>query len=333
MRFYRARITPLSAFGTKPMGDTLFGQLCWAARNRYGEERLNALLDGYTSGQPFAVVSDALPAGYLPRPSLPGHWFREVPNTDRKAAKKRVWLPRDQFHKPVVDWLEYCQPSSAIPGATATEHPQPHNTLNRHTGTTGEGQFAPYAMNQLWYGHRKAENNQAGQSQSPVMLDVYVVLDEARLSADELRELLVDVGVVGFGRDASIGLGKYKLLEELSPIELPTHDKADAWMTLAPCAPQGLSWQANRCFYQPFTRFGRHGDVGVHGQGGPFKTPVLLANTGAVLTPVDYQNKLFTGQGLGGDGRLSRTIAGTVHQGYAPVVAIALPKLINQGVA
>jgi CRISPR-associated protein Csm4 len=58
-----------------------------------------------------------------------------------------------------------------------------------------------------------------------------------------------------------------------------------------------------------------------------------MANTGAVLTPVDYQNKPFTGQGLGGDGSLSKSIPGTVHQGYAPVVAIAFPKPISKEVA
>lgn len=330
MRSYRACIIPQSAFGTKPMGDTLFGQLCWAVCNRYGEERLSTLLDGYTSERPFAVVSDALPAGYLPRPALPGHWFREVLNADRKTVKNRVWLPLDQFSVPVADWLQHCQPSSAIPGGTAAEYPQPHNTLNRYTGTTGEGQFAPYAMNQFWYGHRKAEHEREKESHNPVELEVYIVLDETRLSADELRELLFGIGAVGFGRDASIGLGKYEL-KELSRFDLPAQEAADAWLTLAPCAPQGLPWQASCCFYQPFTRFGRHGDVGVH-RGNPFKTPVLLANTGAVLTPTEYETKPFTGQGLGGDGSLSKSIPGTVHQGYAPVVAIALPKRSNMGV-
>ncbi len=317
MRSYRARITPLSAFGTKPMGDTLFGQLCWAVRNRYGEARLVELLDGYSQGGPFVVVSDAFPTGYLPRPVLPGHWFDEVKGADRKAVKKRSWMPIDQFHAPVEAWLEHCLSSSAIPSGAAAEHPQPHNTLNRNTGTTGEGQFAPYAMNQLWFGDKDVRE---------IVLDVYLVLDESRLAADELRELLADIGAVGFGRDASIGLGKFEI-KEFEPFGFPNQAHADAWLTLAPCAPQGLLWHADRCFYQPFTRFGRHGDIGVHGQGGPFKTPVLLANTGAVLTPQIGTElcALFTGKGLGGDGRLSKTIPGTVHQGYAPVVGIALP--------
>src|SRR5690606_15187520 len=104
----RARITPLSAFGTLPKGDTLFGQLCWSVRNRSGEEKLRNLLEGYTSGNPFAVVSDAFPGGYLPRPALPRHWFDRLPEADPKAAKKRRWLPVTEFERPVETWLEYC---------------------------------------------------------------------------------------------------------------------------------------------------------------------------------------------------------------------------------
>lgn len=90
-----ARLLPLSAFGTPPKGDSLFGQLCWAARHRFGEDRLTEWLGGYANGAPFLVVSDALPAGHLPRPALPGHWFDEIDSADRKAVKKRRWLPLD----------------------------------------------------------------------------------------------------------------------------------------------------------------------------------------------------------------------------------------------
>jgi CRISPR-associated protein Csm4 len=85
-----------------------------------------------------------------------------------------------------------------------------------------------------------------------------------------------------------------------------------------------LPWRSDLCFYTPFTRFGRHGDVAAHG-GKPFKAPVLLADTAAVLTPDEWSARLFTGQGLGGNGGLSRRIAGTVHQAYAPVLAVRLP--------
>lgn len=316
----KATLTPRSAFGTPLKGDTFFGQLCWALRNRHGEERLTQLLDGYTFDRPFAVVSDAVPAGHLPRPALPGHWFTPLPGNDRKAAKKRVWLPVGHVVAPMADWLHHCRAPSELPGAATVFQPHPHNAIDRRSSTTGED-FAPYTMGRQWYGIDAA-------------LDLYIVLDETRLTLNDLEQVLRDIGDLGYGRDANIGLGRFEF-GALETVTLPAHPDADAWLTLAPCAPQGLPWQAERCFYTVFTRFGRHGDVGVL-RGQPFKSPVLLANTGAVLTPRPQAGEgqgvraLYTGQGLGGDGSLSNAIPETVHQGYAPVIGIKLPKGDNE---
>lgn len=333
MLTYKATINPLSAFGTPPKGDTLFGQLCWALRNRLGETRLAKLLDGYTAGRPFAVVSDAMPAGHLPRPALPGHVFHPIEGDDRKAVKKRAWLPIERFDEPVADWLRHCRPASDLPSGTVETHPHPHNAIDRRTGTTGEG-FAPYSVARHWYGERGNNTTLDAYALVEATLDIHIVLDESRLPAADLEHALRDIGELGFGRDAGIGLGRFRV-DAFAPADLPTQANADAWLTLAPCAPQGLPWATERCFYTVFTRFGRHGDIGVH-QGNPFKAPVLLANTGAVLTPSPQagegpgERALFTGQGLGGktadgEGILSKAIPETVHQGYAPVVGIKLP--------
>lgn len=318
MLIVKTRIAPLSAFGTLPKGDTLFGQLCWAVRNHFGEIRLRTLLEGYAAGYPFAVVSDAFLASHLPRPALPGHWFAEIPGADRKEAKKRTWLPEQHFGKPIESWLTHCRKPADILGGAPLSRPQPHNAIDRRTDTTGEA-FAPYAMTQHWYGawddHRKVYIK--------ALLDIHVVLDEMRLSTGELNELFMSIGEFGFGRDASIGLGKF-CVESLEETRLPAQPDANAWLTLAPCAPQGLDLNPARSFYQSFTRFGRHGDVAVH-TGRPFKAPVLLAQTGAVLAPHHFQARFFVGSGLGGNGSLSKAIPETVQQGYAPVVAICLP--------
>lgn len=319
MQTLHAQLMPRAAFGTPPKGDSLFGQLCWALRHRFGEDRLTTLLDGYTAGAPFLVVSDALPAGHLPRPALPGHWFAPIAGADRKAVKKRRWLPLDKVGAPLDAWLQHCVTDRELAQTEDDEndpsfvktHPQPHNTLNRATGTTGRGEFAPYQMDQHWYA-------------PAARLDLWLVHDPARISREDIAGLLQDIGAFGFGRDASIGLGKFEVAS-IEPRELPAQPDANACLTLAPSAPQGLGWQAERSFYQPFTRFGRHGDVAVQ-SGRPFKNPVLLAQTGAVLSPDDALPHAFVGQGLGGAGRLSRAIAGTVHQGYAPVVAVCLPQ-------
>lgn len=317
MRTVRAHITPLSSFGTLPLGDTLFGQLCWALRNRYGDDRLTVLLDGYTQNHPFLVVSDAMPAGYLPRPSLPSHLFAPVDGLDRKEAKKRKWLPVEKSAEPVADWLRYYVSSADLPGGWFDTHLQPHNNIDRRTGATGES-FAPYSMQQHWFGKKVSPNGKARYVTGE--LDVYVVHDETRLLTEELERALSDIGELGFGRDAGIGLGRFKV-DALEATSLPIERDANAWMTLAPCAPQGLEWIPDRCFYQMFTRFGRHGDAAVK-RGNPFKTPVLLAAAGALLTPAKLEPRLFIGQGLGGDGSLSKAVPQTVQQGYAPVIAV-----------
>ncbi|MCP9465236.1 MAG: hypothetical protein NNA25_10645 [Nitrospira sp.] len=325
MRVAKARLVPQSAFGTLPRGDTFFGQLCWAVRNRYGEARLVTLLEGYTKGAPFVVVSDAMPAGYLPRPALPAHWFLPIEGADRKQAKTRQWLPVASFHEPVSQWLRHCVSAAELPGGWADLHLQPHNSINRRTGTTGEGAFAPYTMEQYWFG-RPGDGNQARPSLLAGPLDLYCVLDEARpeaLTMEELRLVITDIGMMGFGRDASIGLGRFSIESFEEHPSLPSQDHPTTYLTLAPCAPQGETWRADRCFYHLFTRFGRHGDIGVHA-GHPFKTPLLLTTAGSVFTPPTFEPRPFIGHGLGGDGSLSKSLPATVHQGYAPVVAIRL---------
>lgn len=308
------RIRPLSPFGTPPLGDTLFGQLCWTIRRQAGEARLQELLDSYLTGQPFAVVADALPAGYLPRPALPLNHFKQPADADRKRLKKRQWIPHDALRQPLLNWLDIaCSDQEVIgqPDFSLRESwLQPHNSINRQTGTTGEGGFAPYVMSQIGF----APN---------VTLDLHIVFDPARLAATELHTWWASIGATGFGRDASIGLGKFAVIEVVKA-GFTAQTPANAYLTLAPCAPQGCGFLSDASRYQPFTRFGRHGDIAVQ-RGQPFKTPVLLAAAGAVLKPVRYVETGFVGQGLGGEGRLSRVIAETVHQGYAPVVGIHLP--------
>ncbi len=305
-----ATIKPRSAFGGPIRGDTLFGQLCWAARHRWGEDRLSELLQGYTEGQPYLVVSDAFPAGYLPRPALPMHRFDEVPDADRKAVKKRRWLPRKHFAEPLRQWLNHAKPDSEISSVELiAAHIQPHNTINRMTGTTGTGEFAPYTMARHWFAPDLA-------------LDIYLAYDAERLSENDIRQLLEDVGHAGYGRDASIGLGKFEV-SGMSSEDWPAQDNANAMLTLAPCAPQGLGFDASKSWYQLFTRFGRHGDVAVH-TGRPFKNPLLMADAGALLARQDGAVDTVCGQGLGGSGQLSKAIESTVHQGYAPALPVFL---------
>lgn len=308
MQTLRISLQPRSAFGTPLAGDTLFGQLCWALRLRRGEGGLAELLAGYTEGKPFAVLSDAFPAGMLPRPAVPEALLgRTLDPRRRKEEKRRVWVPAASAGLPLTDWLELAVEQAAEFRSATTVQTQ--NTINRLTGTTGKGLFAPRQVEQTTY-------------PSGTRLDLYAVLDEARLDVGSLREAVEDIGASGYGRDASTGLGKFDVIA-LESHAWPAAGGRQA-ITLAPCAPQPELLDTRGCFYQPLTRFGRHGNIAVlSGEAGPFKRPILMLRTGALLTLREAGVPAFHGTGLGGAAQpISGVIPATVHQGYAPLVPV-----------
>lgn len=313
-KVFRYLLKPESAFGTPLVGDTLFGQVCWALREGWGEVRLGELLEGYLEGSPFLVLSDAFPHGHLPRPQVPGRFvFRPGEEHDpsrRKELKKKAWLPLASVPKTSHQWL-----SEAVALDWRIGVERSHNSLDRLTGTTGTGDgFAPFAQHILQHGD------------GGTILDLYVVLDEPRLPSEWLSQILSDIGNFGYGRNATTGEGRFSIsgCDEITGKGPVANIKAkQACMALANVAPQGMAWDSSRCWYTPLTRFGRHGSQGAL-SGKPFKNPVLLAATGAILTPDQDTTIPFLGQGIGGRNRLSKAIFGTVHQGYAPVVPLSL---------
>jgi CRISPR-associated protein Csm4 len=315
MQTLRFTLRPKTAFGTPLAGDTLFGQLCWVLRHCFGNEWLTERLADYTEGRPFLVVSDAFPQGFLPLPSVPSDYW-EASGVDRKTLKKKRWLPTEKLTSDFCQWQSLARNDTkavdSIIGALeplAEPHTQPHNSINRATGTTDE-QFTPYGVTQYWF-------------HPDVCLDLYAVIDESRISADELATALVYMGRSGYGRDASIGLGKFSVEPDTAFTGLTHAENANAFLTLAPCAPQGLGFIRERSFYQILTRFGRHGDAAVL-SGNPFKRPLLLAKTGSVFTSGDNDHQAtHIGQGLS-DVSISQPEA--VAQGYAPVIGIRMEK-------
>lgn len=303
MKTYRFTLRPLTDFGTPLAGDTLFGHLCWAAVERFGTARLSSLLDGYTAGRPFVALSDGFPRGYLPRPTVPDAAIGRKPDPRlRKQTRDRIWLPAADAGLPLADWLDEAEVSDLTKAEVVTQ-----NTIHRLTGTTGELQFAPRQVDRIAFA-------------ADARLDVYAVLDEHKLSVGELRQLVEDIGTMGYGRDASTGLGKFAI-EGMDEVRWARATSAH-WLTLAPCAPDPAALDAARCYYLPVTRFGRHGNLGVR-LGKPFKRPLLLLKTGALLTSPARVQWLVHGRGLGGRHEpLSEVIPETVHQGYAPVVPL-----------
>ena len=210
MKTYRLTISAATALGTPLLGETLFGSLCWAIVRLFGDERLKELLRGYGEGKPFAVVSDAFPEGYVPLPVLPSIFWASRAGDDRKYLKKKVWLPVKELLTASETWqakaltdaelaATLSTPSVGGKAMLKTSTVRVHNTINRSTLTTGEGMFAPYQQTQMRF-------------HPLIQLAIYVVVDETRFSESELQQAMTFIGLSGFGRDASAGLGKFEVI-------------------------------------------------------------------------------------------------------------------------
>jgi CRISPR-associated protein Csm4 len=338
LKTYEITIKPLSGFGTPLKGDTLFGHICWQAA--YDDTLLGAgiaqLLADYTTN-PFLIVSSAFPkinnSYALKRPDVPLDMLFDFSGSNkadiiakRKELKGRHWMfvkngsrvqsiRSDKLYLndeqlfaelfPFKDAEAQRQMRKKGIKSFVVDYTQPHNTINRLTGTTGEGQFAPYSVDQRVF-INEAE------------LVIFAGLRDD-IKIETIIKALKQIGASGFGKDASTGLGRFEVGEhkEIDLCSLGA-DSPNACYTLAPCVPEKNAF--SKMFFAPFTRFGRHGDV-LAKSGKPFKNPVIMADEGAVFVVKDAGtlNKSYIGTAISG---ISKAEPNTVTQGYSLYIPI-----------
>lgn len=337
MKVYEITIKPVTGFGTPLKGDTIFGQFCWQVA--YDETLFGSTLKDFLAvyhENPFVVFSSAylkfcVGASYqyvLPAPSMPLDYFFDFPEdkciriSKRKDYKAKRWMILHEgkrfssFRK-----LDYLDDGQLLDMARSTVNDevakrlrragahsffaafsQSHNTINRLTGTTGEGgRFAPFSVDQQVF-------------PPETELALFIGFDDKRLNIGQIKTGIERIGESGFGRDASTGLGRFQLGEDTSvDLTVMGSSSPNACYALAPCVPEKDIY--SQIFFTPFTRFGRHGDV-LAKSGKPFKNPVIMADEGAVLIPQSSKvfNKPYIGRAIRD---ISRAEPGAVAQGYA----------------
>ncbi len=333
MKIYAITVQPTSPFGTPLKGDTLFGHFCWQAAEDGG--LLQGGLDHWISRyheSPFAVFSSAWPVLQhgaetffaVARPPL-GTKGKEMADRRQrilhhKADKKRTWLLLDStLHIDLTEsslktdeelfelFLDGQPRESAralrLLGKNQRKLYMPvtraHNSINRLTMTTGGGMFTPYSHENIQY-------------LPGLSLIIFVAVKQEALGAEQLRSAFKRIGSWGFGRDASSGLGRFTV-QDVQEIPWPgAGESHTGCYTLGPCVPQKKTFA--RTLATPFTRFGRHG-AALAASGNPFKKPVVMADEGAVLYPVD--RVVFTSPYIGtAIGGVSAVDKRTVVQGY-----------------
>lgn len=345
MKFHAIIIQPTAAFGTPLKGDTIFGHFCWqAAENEVLSGDLDQWIDRYQD-TPFAVFSSAFPRIVkngtifyaLPRPSLPAtnsagrsgkERYQQL--TTRKKDKKKKYLLVGDDLQPVFTTDRYYSdedlfqfhleslPAEQQKGLRLLSgkqrklsggFEQAHNTINRLTMTTGTGQFAPFSSENIHY-------------LPNVKLAVFVLFNEEATDIERIKAAFVNMGIWGFGRDASAGLGRFQVVE-VREMKIPM-DKKSSCYTLSPCVPEKNSYKNS--YFTPFTRFGKHGAALIHKRK-PFKNPVVMADEGAVFTPNNFGvfAKPYIGSAVA---NLSKADKRTVMQGYAIYLPCDIEEMI-----
>ncbi len=328
MKVYEIIIQPVTGFGTPLKGDTIFGHLCWQIV--YDEDvigkKLPDLLSVY-SERPFAVFSSAYPSFaqdgkrfYAMRtPALPMDWMFNLPVEKkkkiekRKDYKKKVWMifEKDNTLSSFRDmqFLDDFELAKTMNGrGPDIPYTQARNRIDRLTGRTGEG-FAPFTIDQ-----------QAYPPGTELVLLAGVDPDLADIGG--IKDCLERIGETGFGKDASTGLGKFRLAgcTEVNLAGMGSRTP-NACYTLSPCVPEKNTFSS--VYFNPFTRFGKHGDVLAKSRN-PFKNPVIMADEGAVMVPEDMDKALrFPHIGTAVTG-LSKAQEGTVTQGYSLYIPVSM---------
>jgi len=276
MPAYRLRLELQGPFATPFHSGTLFGHLCWAYRRLFGEPALADWLARLPQA-PWAI-SDALPADHLPRPALrPPPLPENLPAKELEKAKDRsklAWVPLARWRDLRRNMAAEALQSAASTPALAKRARLAHNTIDRRSGHTPQTAGLWFA-DEYW-------------PEAGTKLDVYLEVPADHADRAFLRSLFEEVGREGFGRDANLGRGQFRVAEITDEIR---------WLTDPPNAP-GRLWRMSlshgvltpnmqRPRYKLAGHFGKLGEAAMGAGVRPWKRPLLLTRPGAVFQPQD----------------------------------------------
>jgi len=300
MNLYKIELTPISTFSTPIKGDTFFGHLCWSIVYKYGEERLKELLSNYKKAKPFLVVSDAFPVGYFPKPKVPSEFLKE--NSEKKKENiKKIWLKWEDLKEGNFDKAKNDKEVNKEKRVVTIR-----NSINYETFTTDSGTFSPYAVEEYYFSKK----------------NIYFLIDEDQLSLSELKEILYLLTDLGYGKDSNIGKGRFSI----NNFQACKFDfKTTTYLALSPFVLNDeIKRNIEDIFYEPFTRFGKHGGERVFFN--PFKKPITMMNSGSVVIFSDNKPRKYIGKAIT---NLSTSFDDTVHQGYS--ILLPIKDMKNEG--
>jgi CRISPR type III-A-associated RAMP protein Csm4 len=248
MKILKYKINPLSSFASFPKADMIFGHFA-SFLFKSGDDRLKE----YLNEEPKIIFSDFLPDGFLPKPTLSLNSFG-IDDSQKKEFRKKEYISIQNLQS---GNLSKCESISFFRKENIIR-----NHINRNTFSTDDsGVFVPYSTEELVFLYQ------------PVL---YIMYDEKYFDESFITQILKIIGRSGFGKKSSIGNGQFEIIIDNSFCGFKDMN-SDYYMTISPTL---LNNQDNieNCYYDTFNRFGKY-----HSSNQPFKKPLLMANSSAVV--------------------------------------------------
>lgn len=247
MKTIKLKINPLSSFATFPKGDMIFGYFTY-----YLFLNKDKRLQNYLKEDPKIIFSDFLPNGYLPKPALPLDSFG-VDSDNKKDFRKKEWIKIENLQS---GNLKECEDFKFYERDLRVR-----NKINRKFFSTTEENFAPFGIEEIAF------------KKEPVL---YVMFDDKSFDKEGIAKILNEIGKNGFGKKSSVGKGQFEVeLDENFKGFDKTFD-TKYYLTISPTILK--SKEIKNCYYNLFNRFGKYSYSSK-----PFKKPVLMADSGAVI--------------------------------------------------
>jgi CRISPR-associated protein Csm4 len=282
------------------LADTLWGVLAWACRWVYGESGLQDFLRLQADGSPQLLLSDAFPEDLLPRPRQAVSVF-----DIRKAIEDRGISERDDSYLEALaaakEWLantylEREQVFELLKGLTTQPALISQSLGNRFS-------HQPYET--LSHRHNIIDRQRGGSlrenglytHQEMWLKSRWIIYIRTTLDAAWLRPLLDCIGESGFGKRASIGMGRFSVLDLRAPKpheSFPKVDDADGFMTISSAYVPWPSELTGEAFYSLYIKRGKLGaGMTTSSTGGFLKYPVAMCQAGSVFVSDDPSRPWF----------------------------------------
>jgi CRISPR-associated protein Csm4 len=226
----------------------------------------------FLNGEPPFVLSDGFPAGLLPKPLFPRSRRSLSAGIDTRELKEKKYDSYKKQEKAPFQTIEEFRSTCASPekpptvafSPWVTTH-TPHATIDRMTMTTG--------------GEGSAGNLYETTEKHLPHKDVDVYLRSLAGQEAMVEKNLEQIGRCGFGKDKSVGLGRFTVKNVEKTTDLREVETVEGFINLSSFVPAANDPKDG--YWRLRVKYGRLGENA--GEGNPFKKPLLQIEPGAVF--------------------------------------------------